>query len=282
MLAHVGEVRDPLLRAMVWGSLWDLVREARLAPAEYVELALRELPRERDEQIGTQILARGSAALTRYVSTADANQLIPRWEQLLLARAEDPKLSYGIRKSSLDALVGVARTPEALSVLRGYLDGTRRFDGKPVQQPTRWAIVRSLLALGDPAAPRLFAAEQARDTTPEAKREAFVAGAAVASAATKGGYFARYLDDPDLNEEWVTASLGAFHHPAHTALTAPHLRPSLDRLEWIRDAGWRRLSAASKVPRHSPWWISSLPTGLICRATCGSRCSRRGMTWSAR
>jgi aminopeptidase N len=137
MLAHVGEVRDPLLRAMVWGSLWDLVRESRLAPAEYVELALRELPRERDEQIGTQILARGSAALSRYVSAADANRLIPRWEQLLLARTEDPKLSYGIRKSSLDALIAVARTPEALSALRGYLAGTRRFDGKPVQQPTR-------------------------------------------------------------------------------------------------------------------------------------------------
>jgi aminopeptidase N len=235
MQTHVGEVRDPLLRAMVWGSLWDLVREVRLAPTEYVELALRELPRERDEQIAAQILARGSAALSRYASAADASRLLPRWERLLLARAEDTRLSYGLRKSSLDALIGVARTPEALSTLRGYLAGTRRFDGKPVQQPTRWAIVRALLALGDPAAPKLFAAEQARDTTPEAKREAFVAGAAVASTATKGGYFARYLDDPNLNEEWVTASLGAFHHPAHSALTLPHLRPSLDRLEWIRD-----------------------------------------------
>ncbi len=77
MLAHVGEVRNPLLRAMVWGGLWDLVREARLAPAEYVELALRELPREQDEQIATQVLARSSAALTRYASTADANRLLP-------------------------------------------------------------------------------------------------------------------------------------------------------------------------------------------------------------
>ena len=31
--AHVGDVPDTFLRAMLWGALWDLVRDARLAPA---------------------------------------------------------------------------------------------------------------------------------------------------------------------------------------------------------------------------------------------------------
>ena len=60
-------------------------------------------------------------------------------------------------------------------------------------------------------------------------------GAAERDAATKEAYFRRYLDDPRLNEEWVTASLGAFNDPAQASLSLPWLRPSLDRLEWIRD-----------------------------------------------
>jgi len=47
-------------------------------------------------------------------------------------------------------------------------------------------------------------------------------------------YFRRYLDDPALNEEWATASLAAFNDPAHPELSLPHLRASLDGLEWIR------------------------------------------------
>src|SRR3712207_1035771 len=55
---HVGEVDDPLLRPMLWGALWDLVRDARLDPARFVRAALRELPRERDEQVAPFVVAR--------------------------------------------------------------------------------------------------------------------------------------------------------------------------------------------------------------------------------
>jgi len=104
-----------------------------------------------------------------------------------------------------------------------------------VKQPTRWSIVQRLLSLGEPDAAALYAAETARDSTSEAGRRAFIAGVAGPDAAAKEAYFRRYLDDAALNEEWVTASLGAFNDPAHAALTLRYLRPSLDRLEWIRD-----------------------------------------------
>ena len=43
---HISDVSDSFLRAMLWGALWDLVREARLDPARFTALALRELPSE--------------------------------------------------------------------------------------------------------------------------------------------------------------------------------------------------------------------------------------------
>ncbi len=56
--AHIGDVTDPFLRAMLWGAMWDLVREARLAPSQFVATAIRELPAERDEQIAGGIVTR--------------------------------------------------------------------------------------------------------------------------------------------------------------------------------------------------------------------------------
>lgn len=232
---HVGEVDDDLLRAMLWGALWDAVREGRLPPARFAEAVMRALPSERDEQVAAQLLDQARTALSRYATAEDAARLFPAWERLLAARANDAALGYGMRKASLDALVETARTPAARAVLREYLDGRRRFDGEAVRQPTRWSIVQRLLSLGEPDARALYAAEEARDATPEKARRAYMAGAAAPEAAAKEAYFRRYLDDPTLNEEWVTASLGAFNDPAHSALTLAYLRPSLDRLEWIRD-----------------------------------------------
>src|SRR4051812_28911683 len=44
----LGRVSDDLLRAMLWGALWDQVRASRMTPARFVRLALNELPGEKD------------------------------------------------------------------------------------------------------------------------------------------------------------------------------------------------------------------------------------------
>ena len=71
LLAQRVHVADPFLRAMLWGSLWDLVREARLDPALYVDAALAALPSETDEQIASRLLGRIAQAVGTYLRTAD-------------------------------------------------------------------------------------------------------------------------------------------------------------------------------------------------------------------
>lgn len=236
MLANAGKLKDDLLRAMAWGALWDLVREARLPPGAFAERALTALPAEKDEQIAATLLGRAGVAIERYLPPGpEADRLAGALETLLLRRSTDASLDYGMRKASLDALLDAARTPNGIAGVRDYLAGRRRFDGKPIAQPSRWSAVTHLLALGVPGADSLFAAEQKRDTTPEAGRQTFIAQAAIPTAENKRAVFDRYFEDASLNEEWVTSSLGAFNDPRHAELTLPFLRPALDKSEWIRD-----------------------------------------------
>ncbi|CAN5628055.1 aminopeptidase N [soil metagenome] len=236
LLRHTSELDDDLERAMAWGALWDLVREARLPPAHFVEAALPAFARERDEQIAGALLGRTGAALENYMTASVARErLIAERERILLARIDDASLDYGLRRGSLNTLLGSARSAAAVAVLKAYLAGAREFDGEPLGQPSRWSAVTRLLALGDADAAALLAAEQARDSTPEAGRMAFIAGAAVPTAAVKAAYWRRYFDDASLNEEWVTASLGAFNHELHADISIEYLRPALERAEWLRD-----------------------------------------------
>jgi aminopeptidase N len=63
--------KDDFLRSMMWGALWDSVREAELDPRQYVELAIKDLPTEKDETITASVLNRVSTAMTYYMSDAE-------------------------------------------------------------------------------------------------------------------------------------------------------------------------------------------------------------------
>ncbi|MEJ7812179.1 MAG: M1 family aminopeptidase [Gemmatimonadaceae bacterium] len=230
---NVGSVSDGLLRAMLWGAMWDLVREGRLAPGRYIELAMRELPREGDEQIVSGVLARVSRATEAYLADEAHAAVIGPLEHGLAAAADDSARAYGIRKAHLDALISVATSPGALVALDARLDSATAA-GAPLRPPTRWAIVTALIERGAPGADTRLAAETRRDSTTEGKRRAFVARAARASAATKAEYFRRYFADSTLNEDWATASLRAFNSPRQNALTFRYLVPALDSLSWIQ------------------------------------------------
>jgi aminopeptidase N len=230
---HIGEVKDPLLRAMLWGAMWDLVRDARLAPSTFIATAMRELPHETDEQLAAGIVTRLSRATATYISSAQERDVIAAVERTFLTLASDAARPYGIRKNALDAFIGIARTPGALATVASWLDSSSTA-GLPLRQPTRWMIVTHLVERGSARAEALIAAEERRDTTSSGKRSAFVAAAAKPAAAVKGDYFRRYFADTTLNEEWVTASLRGFNSSDAATLTLPFLVPALDSLPWIQ------------------------------------------------
>lgn len=229
----IGSVGDSFLRAMLWGGLWDLVREATLGPDRFIRLALRELPQERDEQIATGILARLTRATAAYLGVVQRDAFLPDVERALLAGVTDPSRTYGIRKAHLDAYIRIASTDAAMQTLDGMLDSAM-VAGDSLRPPTRWAVVTRLQTLGAPSADLRLAVEATRDVTPEGARRAFVAAAARVDPATKRDYFTRYFSDSSLNEDWVTASLDAFNTVEAQTLTREYLPAALDSLGWIQ------------------------------------------------
>jgi aminopeptidase N len=227
------EAHDGLLRSMLWGALWDQVRDARLDPARFAHLVLTELPFERDEQIVPALLGRLRRAVDAYLPPAQARAMGQAAEGVLWETAGDTGRPYGIRRAALDAFIGLAATPTGVARMKTLLEADSAA-GAPLRDPTRWSVVNRLLVLGDPAAERALASQVARDTTPDGRRRAFIAGAARPSPAVKAEYFRRWFADSSLNEDWATGSLGTFNAIEHQALTLPYLRPALDSLPYIQ------------------------------------------------
>ena len=228
-----GTVTDSFLRSMLWGALWDQVRDARMDPARFARLVLAELPREHDEQILPALFGRLERVLRAYVAPSERERLRPDAERILWNGARETGLSYGPRKAYLDAFVAVAASADGVAKLESLLSADSAA-GEPVRDPTRWEVVNRLIVLDAPGAERALAAQGARDTTPDGRRRTFVAGAARKSAAAKADYFRRYFADKALNEDWASGSLGAFNAVEHQELSLPYLRPALDSLPYIQ------------------------------------------------
>ncbi len=229
----IGAVRDGLLRAMLWGALWDLVRDARMDPTRFARLVLQELPAEKDEQILPALLGRLDRALRAYLRPERAAALRADAERVLWDGAQDTGKPYGIRRGYLDAFIAIAAKPEAVARMQTLLTADSA-TGEPVRDPTRWSVVDRLLVLDHPDGPRALATQAARDTTPDGRRRVFVAGAARPSTEVKADYFRRYFADRSLNEDWASGSLGAFNAIEQQQITLSYLRPALDSLPYIQ------------------------------------------------
>ena len=224
---------DPFQRALVWGALWDGVRELQISPSEYLRLAIHALPSETDEALTQSMLAHATTAFQRYLSDSQRRTLARELESLLEQRMEEAP-DLGLRILYYRTFRAVAVTPQALAHLKRLLAGTSTVPGLEIKPLDRWTMLAALLAHADPDAPALFRAEQERDSTGDGRKYAYVAGAARPDAATKKRYFEDYRANRALPEDWVEQSLATFNYWNQSALTHPYLHAALASLPQIK------------------------------------------------
>jgi aminopeptidase N len=233
VVASLGDISDVFERTLLWGSLWDSVREAEMDPREYINLALRLLPDEKDESLVQSIIGRTIGALHRYVSPEVRAQLAPKMEelashQMLHSSSQDMRITW------FRALRGVAETAKARGQLKDMLSGKLTVPGVELRPLDRWNIVESLVAQNDPDAETVLAAEEKRDPSGDGKKYAYMATAARPDAKTKQQYFDEYLHNTSRPEDWIEISLGSFNWWSQSDLTLPYLGPALDALPQVK------------------------------------------------
>ncbi|MFN7997494.1 MAG: M1 family aminopeptidase [Bryobacteraceae bacterium] len=231
--ANIGSVENDFERSMLWGGLWDAVREAQMAPADYIRLAIRSLTSERDEALTQSLLARMVTAFQKYLSDKQRLALAADTETALAGRMQDAP-ALGLRILYYRAFRSVAGTPAALTRLKAMLAGKLAVPGLIVRPLDRWTMLTVLLAHGDPEAEALLHAEESRDATGDGRKYAYVARAGIPSATIKERYFADYLQNRSLPEDWVEQSLGSFNYWSQSGLTIPYLQRALSSLPQIK------------------------------------------------
>nr|WP_152894084.1 aminopeptidase N [Streptomyces adustus] len=219
--AHLGDLTDPLARALCWSALWNLTRDALLPARDFVDLVLRFAGRESDIGVLQMLHAWADSALVNYVA--------PQWretgERLLTdgalteLRSAEPGSEHQLAWARFFA--SVASAPADLQLLKDLLEGTEEIEGLVVDQELRWAFLEPLAAHGV-ADEKMLAAELARDDTASGKRHQVRCLAARPSAAVKAQAWAQVVESDALSNALVEATIAGFAQPSRRELLAPY------------------------------------------------------------
>jgi aminopeptidase N len=229
LLTDVAGVPDPFLRALLLDALWEEVRDARLAPLAYLALALAQARAETDEVTVANLLGHAQTAFRWYLSDEQRAAAAPRVEAALAdGMANAPET--GLRITYFRTFAAVATTENARGVLKALLAETRAVPGVALSSRERFRIVERLLALDDPEAERLLAAQAQADPSDDGRRYAYAAAAARPAPKAKWRRFLAFVDDASLPESWIEESLAPFNAVEHERWTSPFLETALEQL----------------------------------------------------
>ena len=226
-------INDEFLRALLWGAMWDAVREAQLAPMDYLELVCSSLPNERDAITVQQILANSSTAFGSYLSTKQQIAIAPKLEAMFFEQLNKEK-DKGLKLTYFRALPSLVSSETGRKNLVGLLSGSVTIPDITLKSKDRWDIITALVSQNDPQAEGLLKAEQKLDSSADGQRYNFIAIAAGQDKDLKKAYFSRYLEDKELAENWIETSLRAFNSANQAELTMPYLKEALKALPQLK------------------------------------------------
>ncbi|MGI5468782.1 aminopeptidase N [Streptomyces sp. CA-132043] len=229
---HLGEITDPMARALCWSALWGLTRDGLMPARDYLDIVLRFAGRESDIGVLQTLHAQARTALHHYAA--------PEWRQpgaQLLAqgalrelRLAEPGSGHQLTWARFFA--SVASTDSDLQLLSGLLEGTAKIDGLEVDQELRWAFLEPLAAHGA-ADERVIDAELARDDTASGKRHQVRCLAARPSADVKARAWTDVVESDALSNALVEATISGFDQPGQRALLAPYAARYFDAVQKV-------------------------------------------------
>ncbi|MBT2405635.1 MULTISPECIES: aminopeptidase N [unclassified Streptomyces] len=221
-LRGLSRIPDPLTRAVVWGSLRDMVRDGELDPGTYLAAAEAHLPEEPDLAIvqGVLAFARNQLAV-RYLAPEQRTAALATLTSIaraLVRRTEDGS-EPGMRLAAVRVLIDSATQPDTLL---GWLADDTVTGGPELDPELRWRILARLSVLGAVAEAEIDAA-LAADPSATGEEGAARCRAALPTPDAKAAAWQRLFHDDTLSNYLFSATAQGFWQPEQAELVKDYV-----------------------------------------------------------
>jgi len=177
---YLAQIQDPLLRSMLWQSLWDSVRDGKLPLNEYLKVALANAPLEQDYTTLGQILGQISSAKI-YLNKGLGNQhayvkeIAQQLEEITWQSTLANSDHKNMQRRWFSSYLNFAHTDSALDNLYKLLNGQHSLEGLIISQDIRWDIIAQLSRFQHAKSAELIAQELTLDSSDTGEKSAIYA-----------------------------------------------------------------------------------------------------------
>jgi aminopeptidase N len=173
LVERLGRIESPLARALCWGAIWDMTRDAELSARRFTHLVAAHAEAEDDVSVLQTLLRQAGSAIN--LLGDPRNRPYARATLAETSRRALDRAKPGSDEQLLWARCLVSMSADT-SFARGLLDGSVKVEGLAVDIDLRWFIVGRLASVGS-AGEDVIAAELERDPTDIGIRGAWAARA---------------------------------------------------------------------------------------------------------
>ncbi len=222
VLDHLHELPTALARAVCWGAIWDMCRDAELPSRDYVRLVLRGAAVESDLTAINTVLGGASKASTTFSPLAERDAVLRLWQDGVRSLLDGAEPGSDHQLAFARAFAAAAHDGWAADLLESWLAGDEVPDGLLIDSELRWSLVRQLARLGrlDDAA---IAIEEALDKTVAGAEYAAAARAARPTAAAKATAWRTAVDENDVTATAHRAICLSFWQRGQDEVLAPYI-----------------------------------------------------------
>ena len=228
---NLGRIDDPLLRTLLWHTLWTMVRDQQLRSADFLELAARHVIAEQDKNLVEAIVGRMLAAVSRYVpedrKVEAAHRLfVTSWDAVEATDDADMKIIWG---RTLFSAAGLSRDDVVRSC--ELADEAVKLPGFTPDQDMRWSAAATAVAHGLEGAWERVERERERDRSDRGQRAYIRCEVSRPDETVKASAWDQFGDEKGYGSLHLTAAaMGGFHWWVQSALLAPYTGRYFDRL----------------------------------------------------
>jgi len=251
---RIRQLDDPLMRSMLYRSLYDMSGAGRFPVRDYIKLAMKDSQTETNIRVLAQLIQ-------SLASTVDLlYRLRPDSEELLaevLAQLAERSWNHATLETDpdraglwFDLLLQASAGPVAQQRLRSVLNESVVLPAVQLSEDLRWAIIIALITQGVTDSEQLINAELERDSSDQGQKYAIAADASRPDIAIKD-HWLNELGNPDselglARQRYAIASL----FPANqTGIQSVQLSRILQSLPMLSD--------------RDPYFLSSYVDGLL-------------------
>ncbi|MBI4116301.1 aminopeptidase N [Candidatus Pacearchaeota archaeon] len=210
ILDNLGKIKDLLTRQMIYGCLWQMVRDAEFNPKDFLELVLKNASEEKNLLSLERMFLRVKNILNFFINENDFKIYCDKFFEISFKMLESKIDSE--RKSewfNMLAFASIGIGEEKFEKMIHILENKIVFDDFEFDDDKRWSVIARFHARGHEKADELLEIERSRDKSDRGQKNAAVAEAS--NIKNKKRFWGIYVSGEGKSLDYIREAMKGFY-----------------------------------------------------------------------